>query len=133
MKVQLLLALRRGLAPASVRSSIVDAIADPGWGLAVPAATGRLQDGPAEFGAVVERHVDEAQLDELVHDGGALAARLAEIVDPATSAAVVGEEHVVVPGDARYEVVFPLHRQPSLSPAQFARYWRHRHTTVGVG
>jgi len=54
-----------------------------------------------------------------------LAARLGNVVNVGQSAAVVGAEHIIVPGMAPIQIHAGLRRSPRLSHEAFCLFWKH--------
>jgi hypothetical protein len=96
-----------------------------------------IMDDAPHFDAVLELATPVTNPDELPEATDLLplvegfAERCADWVDAERSAAVLGDEYVVVDGDEPVKLAFALWRRPSLTREQFQDYWLHRHTLIG--
>jgi len=146
-KVQVLLALRAGAAAVELEQRLA-ADSDRFRGLVAGAYERRLirlADDPTRatehgeevggeavsFDAVVELGgigVDPYALADAVEPLGGW---LDDCVDADRSAAVVGTEHVVVPGDEPLHLVYALRRLPALTPEAFRDHWQGPHAEIG--
>jgi hypothetical protein len=84
------------------------------------------------FDAVLEAGVPDGSAPEVLLDAvDGLGAELEDWVDPAASAALLGTEHAIVPGDGQVAIVFPLRRLATLTESGFKDYWLNTHADVG--
>jgi hypothetical protein len=87
---------------------------------------------PPSFDAFFELGGEDARFETLVAAVAGSGDRLQPLVDPARSAALVGTEHVIIPGSQGLLLVMALRRLPVLSPKEFHDFWLNEHA-VEVG
>jgi hypothetical protein len=83
--------------------------------------------GSFHFDAFAEAATTADDVDLLIALATRAASRLGDAVDPVHSAAVVGVEHTIFPGDRRVLLLYALRRLPSLTHEQFCDHWLHKH------
>lgn len=84
---------------------------------------------PPSFDVVVELGGDELGFAVLEAAAAGLAERLEPTIDPALSAAIVGTEHVIIPGSHPLLLVMALRRLPHWSRQEFHDFWISDHGT----
>ena len=119
-------------------SQIRDSAPDAQLRAATSIVDGPITDGPR--GARSGRDFFDAAIDLPWVDGGLLQlnllsdirARVTDFVDPCLSAAIVGVEHVIIPGDDDKPalLIFPIRRVPKMSEAEFRSYWIDHHAQI---
>lgn len=147
-KVRLFIALRAGASGDHVAARAAEALqaqrkqlpddtevtvavrhpSDPTRELANAAA---MATGTTVFDASLALAAGEGSLDQLITGLAAAAQRLSDIINPRQSAAVAGEERVIVPGDEPLVHLFALRRLPSVSNAEFHDHWFTIHSGLG--
>ncbi|MCZ7526631.1 MAG: EthD domain-containing protein [Acidimicrobiia bacterium] len=87
------------------------------------------------FAAMMELAVpDEAGAQPLIDAVEGCAERLEGLgarIDATASAALIGTEHVIVPGEEPVALFYALRRLPTLDPEGFRDHWLHRHAELG--
>lgn len=84
---------------------------------------------PPSFDGFFELGGEDLPFETLVASVSGLSERLRPLIDPASSAAVVGTEHVIMPGSHKLFLVMALRRLPKFSRAAFADYWGDHHAS----
>lgn len=56
--------------------------------------------------------------------------RLGDWIDPSCSAALIGQRHVIVPGDGPIWLVYAIRRLPELTREAFLDHWLHKHADI---
>src|SRR4051812_30424434 len=87
--------------------------------------------GGQAFDGLVEVAADGAASRDLVASVEGIASRLADVVDAERSAAVLGNEHVIVAGDRPLMLAFGLRRLPALTGEAFRDHWLNKHAEIG--
>jgi hypothetical protein len=71
-------------------------------------------------------------IDELTQAVDGVAARLADFIDPALSAAVAGTEEIFLPGDGPKAGMYAVRRLPTDTHEHFHDFWRLEHTKLSM-
>jgi len=88
--------------------------------------------GRPQFDAHVEVALPRgASDDELLEHAAALQPTVARLVDPSSSAAVLGQEEIVTPGVAPLQLFWCMRRRAHLTHDQFVDYWLRVHGDFG--
>ena len=69
--------------------------------------------------------------DVLARAVSGVAAELGPLIDPARSAAVAGDEHVIVPGEQPLTLAMAIRRLPALTHEQYIEHWSTVHAELG--
>jgi hypothetical protein len=56
--------------------------------------------------------------------------RLGDWIDPSRSAALIGQQHVIVPGEGPIWLVYAIRRLPELTREAFLDHWLHKHADI---
>lgn len=84
----------------------------------------------AAYDAVFEVGGGDIDFGELVSAVKDVGIRLGDWVDLSRSTAMAGEEYTVIPGSEPMELLFALHRLPSLGAVEFHQHWRNEHAEL---
>jgi hypothetical protein len=88
--------------------------------------------GVPEFDAVLELAVpDEAGPEPLIARAAALGPAITPLIDRARSAAVLGREIVIVPGEGELQLYRCMSRKDGLTLEQFSDHWLNIHAEFG--
>jgi hypothetical protein len=88
--------------------------------------------GVPEFEVIAEYGVpDELGAEPLVRRAKAIGPKLAGLIDPARSAAVLGREYTLTPGDGPFELFRCLSRRSDHTLEAFAAHWLGPHGDLG--
>jgi hypothetical protein len=82
------------------------------------------------FDAVFEVGAESGDLKQLAFALRELIGHLDGWIDPSRSAVVAGTEHVILPGDEPFLLVFAIRRLPSLTVKAYHDYWLNKHAEV---
>jgi hypothetical protein len=101
---------------------------DPTRELATAAA---MATGTVVFDASLALAAGQGSLGRLITGLAAAAQQFSDVMDPRQSAAMAGQERVIVPGDEPLVHLFALRRLPSVSNAEFHDHWFTIHSGLG--
>jgi hypothetical protein len=130
-RTELEAALARALTrmQAQVPDAIVRGAVDAGLLGAETAHAQETSGGPV-FAAVIHASLADRG-DLLVQAVRGAAADFGQLIDPGRSAALAGDEHVVVPGEQRLMLAMAIRRLPSLTHQQYVQHWSTVHADLG--
>jgi hypothetical protein len=114
------------LPPGSRHRRAVRVPGDPTATVPQDGQTGRTTPTP-QFEVFFELGGPDIPLPSLVSAVAGLGDRLGSTINPAQSAALVGTEHVIVPGSHPLLLVMALYRLPQWTRQQFHDFWRNDH------
>lgn len=90
--------------------------------------------GVPEFEVIVEYGVpDELGTEPLVRRAGEIGPKLAGLIDPARSAAVLGQEYIITPGEGAFELFRCMSRREDHTLDAFSEHWLGPHAELGRG
>jgi hypothetical protein len=101
---------------------------DPTQALANAAAMGTAA---VRFDASVSLAAEQGSLQRLIAALPSVAQQFSDVMDRDKSAAMAGEERVIVPGDEPLVHLFALRRLPSISNEEFHGHWFTIHSGLG--
>lgn len=86
-------------------------------------AAGEFNAAEHPFDAMMEIVAEEGATDAVIPLLEGLSDRLGDVIDPALSSALVGREHVILPGAEPLLVLIMNRRLPDFTHAKFLDYW----------
>jgi hypothetical protein len=90
--------------------------------------------GVPEFEVIVEFGVpDDLGTEPLIQRAGEFGPKLTGLIDPARSAAVLGQEYIITPGEGAFELFRCMGRREDHTLAAFSEHWLGPHAELGRG